>query len=133
MQRIFALILTAAILTVPVSAAHPNKAEEVILSEFIASETEGDPFVVRLCMAAAILNRLDDPSYPSTVSGILSVLGYRACRHTRDYDSALSAIRYAREGMDITGGATAWAKEGTADAARLTVTFRVEDWVFGTE
>ena len=41
------------------------------------------------------------------------------------------ARRAAAEGMDITGGATEWAKADTKKAARLTETFRVEDFVFG--
>ena len=96
-----------------------------------AGEAEGAPYAVHLAMAAALLNRLEDDRYPDTVSGVLSLAGYRTRRHTASYDFARSAVRAAAEGMDITGGATEWAKADTKKAARLTETFRVEDFVFG--
>ena len=127
------LLLSVVLFAVPVSAVYPNAAEEIVLAEYIAGEADGEPYAVHLAMAAALLNRLTDPRYPDTVSGVLSLLGYRTRRHTESYVFARSAVRAAAEGMDITGGATAWAKADTEKAARLTETFRVEDFVFGRE
>ena len=126
-------LLSVVLFTVPVAAVYPNAAEEIILAEYIAGEAEDAPYAVHLAMAAALLNRLTDPQYPDTVSGVLSLLGYRTRRHGASFSFARSAVRAAAEGMDITGGATAWAKVNTEEAARLTETFRVEDFVFGRE
>ncbi len=129
-------MLTAVLVAVllagaPVRAYEPNAAEETALAEFIALRTGDAPYAVKLAMAAALLNRVEDSRYPETVSGVLSAAGYKGARHTAAYDAALSAVRTAAAGMDVTDGATAWARAGSADAARLHVTFSAAGWVFG--
>lgn len=125
-----ACLLCAVLFTLPVHAA-PNAAEERIIAEYIAAKTEDAPYAVRLAMAAAILNRLSDERFPDTVSGILSAVGYSPARHTKAYESALSAVRTAAAGLDITDGAVLWAHADSADAMKMRVTFSVADWVFG--
>ncbi|MGM9652257.1 MAG: cell wall hydrolase [Eubacteriales bacterium] len=109
-----------------------NAAEEAALARFCAAETEGEPYVCRLCVAAAMLNRLGDARYPDTVSGILLDAGAcfapgtsKACRR------ALCAVQTAAFGMDPSGGATEWARAGTARAARLHVLYSAGNMVFG--
>lgn len=131
-KKIVSAILIAVLLIgVPVRAYEPNAAEECVLAEFIAAKTGDAPYAVKLAMAAAILNRVDDSRYPETVSGVLSALGYRTVRRTEAYGAALSAVRTAAAGMDITEGATAWAREGSVEAALMRVTFSAAGWVFG--
>ncbi len=129
------LLLCVALLTPAVQAADVslNAAEEKLLTEFILAEAEDAPYAVHLAMAAALLNRLTDARYPDTVSTVVSAAGYRGARHTASYDLVLSAVRTAAAGMDITNGATAWAREGTDEGARILATFRAAGWVFGTE
>ena len=101
------------------------------MAEFIAIETEDAPYAVKLAMAAALLNRLEDSRYPETISGILEAAGYRSVRHTASYGAALSAVRAAAMGMDVTNGARVWAREGSAAALEMIVTFSAAGWVFG--
>ena len=130
--RILSLMLAAWLLAVPVSAASPNAAEEAAMAQFIAVQADGESYAVRLAMAAVLLNRLGDPRFPDTVSGILEMAGYAAGWPSEGYRISLSAVRAAAEGMDPTDGAVAWARRGTAEAAGIRTTFAVGDWVFGT-
>ena len=134
-RKLLILLLCVILLTSAVQAADVslNAAEEQLLAEFILAEAEDAPYAVHLAIAAALLNRLTDARYPDTVSTVVSAAGYRAVRHTASYDLALSAVRTAAAGMDITNGATAWAREGTESAALIHRTFSAALWVFGVE
>lgn len=131
LQKIFAFFLAVLFLALPaaVSAAELNAAEQAAMADYIAVRTEGESYAVRLALAAVLLNRLEDPRYPDTVSGILSVEGYRALRRSSAYPSARAALRAAMEGLDITDGATAWARRGTPAGVRVHLT--IGEWVFG--
>ena len=109
-----------------------NRAEEYALARFCAAETEGEPFICRLSVAAVMLNRMEDPRFPDTVTGILSDGGYKASPVTEsDMASARWALQVAQMGVDPTGGALWWAWSDTADAADLTPHLTVGRWVFG--
>lgn len=112
--------------------AELNGAEEYALARFCAAETEGEPFLCRLSVAAVMLNRLSDPRFPDTVTGILSDGGYKAApvRKT-DLASARWAVRLAAMGVDPTGGSLYWAWAGTADAGELTPRLTVGKRIFG--
>lgn len=129
--KIAAAFLAVLVVTSPasVSAAELNAAQMAAMAEYIAYRTEGESYAVRLALAAVLLNRLEDPGYPDTVSGILSMEGYRAIRRSRDYGSARAALRAAMEGLDITDGAVLWAKRGTPAGVRAHLT--IGEWVFG--
>lgn len=101
------------------------------MAEYIAAKTEDAPYAIRLAMAAAILNRLSDARFPDTISGIVSAAGYAPTRHTKAYESALSAVRTAAAGVDITDGAVVWAHTDSAEASAIRVTFSASGWVFG--
>lgn len=109
-----------------------NAAEEAALARFCAAAAEGEPFACRLAVAAAMLNRLADPRFPDTVSGILAAAGFSAPKRTQKaYNEALWAVRAAAMGADPTGGAVLWARSDTAAAARIDETFCAGNLVFG--
>lgn len=122
-------VLCLAARPVPAAAADLNPAEISAMADYIAVKTETAPYAVRLALAATLLNQLEDPRYPDTVSGILAREGYRAARRSSAYPSARAALRAAMEGLDITGGATAWAKRGTPRG--ITPSLTLGEWVFG--
>ena len=99
------------------------------MADYIAVKTETESYAVRLALAATLLNQLEDPRYPDTVSGILSREGYRALRRSPAYPSARAALRAAMEGMDITDGATVWSYRGTP--AFVTPHLTLGEWTFG--
>ena len=109
-----------------------NRAEEYALARFCAAECEGEPFICRLSVAAVMLNRLSDPRFPDTVTGILSDGGYKASpvRET-DLASARWAVRVVQMGVDPTDGSLWWAHTDTAEAADLIPKLPVGKRVFG--
>ncbi len=131
---LLAWVLLLSILLTPCHAAPPlNAGEAAALADYIAGEAGEAPYAVQLAMAATLLNQRKDERYPDTVSGILTVAGYRCRRSGPIPDGARSAVWAAAEGMDITGGATAWARAGTAEGAGLFGAFALGDFVFGEE
>ena len=138
MAASFAVLLGMIGASIPAKAAdflsqtELNRAEEYALARFCAAECEGEPFICRLSVAAVMLNRLSDPRFPDTVTGILSDGGYKAApvRKT-DLASARWAVRVALMGVDPTDGSLWWAHTDTAEAAGLTPHLTVGRWVFG--
>ena len=109
-----------------------NGAEEYALARFCASECEGEPFICRLAVAAVMLNRLGDPRFPDTISGILTDAGYGASPvKEADLASARWALQVAVMGVDPTNGALYWARSDSADAADLIPHLTVGKRVFG--
>lgn len=131
------LLITIAITPVraqdPASPISLNRAEEYALAAYCATQTADAPFLTRLAVAAVMLNRLKDPHYPDTVSGVLSDGGFTApAVKEEDLASALWAVRVAAMGVDPTGGSLAWAFEGTGESADLIPRLRVGKRIFGT-
>ena len=126
-----AVAISAAAAELP-ARAELNPAEEYALARFCASECEGEPFLCRLAVAAVMLNRLDDPRFPDTISGILTDGGYGASPVSEaDLASARWALQVAVMGVDPTNGALYWARSDTADAADLIPHLTVGKRVFG--
>ena len=112
--------------------AELNGAEEYALARFCAAETEGEPFICRLSLAAVMLNRLSDPRFPDTISGILTDAGYKAAPvREADMASARWAVQVALMGVDPTGGSLWWGRSDTADTADLIPKLTVGKQVFG--
>ena len=138
MAAIFAILFCMIGGVVPAKAApltpraELNRAEEYALARFCAAQTEGEPFICRLSVAAVMLNRLSDPRFPDTVTGILSDGGYKASPVTEaDMASARWALQVAQMGVDPTAGSLWWAHTDTAEAADLIPKLTVGKRVFG--
>jgi N-acetylmuramoyl-L-alanine amidase len=83
-----------------------------LLARVVAAEAEGEPFTGQVGVAAVILNRVRDPAFPNTLSGVIyqphafeSVSNGLIWRRTPDA-AAVSASRQAINGWDPTYGAT---------------------------
>ena len=130
------LLITIAITPVraqdPASPISLNRAEEYALAVYCANQTSNAPFLTRLSVAAVMLNRLADPHYPDTVSGVLADGGFTAPEiKVEDLASALWAVQLAEMGVDPTAGSLVWAFEGTGDSADLIPRLQVGKRIFG--
>lgn len=134
---VFLGIWLLAAAAIPVHADFPqqislNAAEELALARYCAAQSAGEPFLCRLSVAAVMLNRLGDPHYPDTVTGVLADGGFTSpAVKEEDLASARYAVRLAAMGVDPTGGSLYWAWAGTADAAELTPHLTVGKRIFG--
>ncbi len=88
-----------------------NRSEDLnLLSRVVAAEAEGEPLTGQVAVAAVILNRVGNPSFPSSLSGVIyqphafeSVSNGLIWRRTPD-SQAVNAARQALNGWDPTYG-----------------------------
>lgn len=112
-----------------------------IIARAIYGEGRGEPYEGQVAIGAVILNRLEDPDFPDTVSGVVYQKGaFDAVRDgqinlTPDetaYQAALDAIN----GWDPTGGALYYWNPATATSPwiwSVPITTRIGRHVFGVK
>ncbi len=85
-----------------------------LLARLVSAESAGEPFVGQVAVAATILNRLEDPRYPNTISGIIYQVDNGSYQYSPVLDgrinlpaspSAYQAIQQALQGSDPSNGA----------------------------
>lgn len=81
-----------------------------LIARVVNGEARGEPYIGQVAVAAVILNRLQNSSFPKTISGVIYQPGaFTACAdgqiNTPLTDSALKAARAAIGGQDPTNGA----------------------------
>lgn len=104
----------------PAKAA-PNLSQNDInlMARAVYGEARGEPYIGQVAVAAVILNRLESPSFPNTVSGVLFEPGAFTCVADGQIwltpnQTAYKAVRDALNGWDPTGGALYYFNPATA-------------------
>lgn len=87
-----------------------SSADYELLARTISAEARGEPYSGQVAVGAVILNRVEHPSFPSSVSGVIYQSGAFSCLYDGQFyepvaSSAYSAARDALNGMDPSGGA----------------------------
>ncbi len=93
-----------------------------LLARVISAEARGEPYAGQVAVGAVILNRVEHPSFPSTIAGVVYQPGAFTCMVDGQIDQpvAESAVRAAREalnGSDPSGGAIYYFNPGTATSS----------------
>ena len=93
--------------TSPVTA---DQAEINLLARMISAEGRGEPYEGQVAIGAVIVNRMNHPSFPDTLAGVLYQDGAFTALVDGQFnepiaDSAYSAARDALAGWDPSGGA----------------------------
>lgn len=81
-----------------------------LLARIISAEARGESYIGQVAVGAVILNRIEHPSFPDTLSGVVYQNGAFSCLNDGQFyenisDSAYKAARDAINGLDPTGGA----------------------------
>ena len=81
-----------------------------LLAKIISAESRGEPYQGQVAVGAVILNRIEHPSFPNTLAGVIYQPGAFSCLYDGGVDAAVadSAYRAARDainGNDPSGGA----------------------------
>ena len=81
-----------------------------LLARLISAEARGEPYQGQVAVGAVVLNRMDHPSFPNTLSGVIYQRGAFTCLSDGQFDqpiadSAYQAARDALNGANPTGGA----------------------------
>ena len=93
-----------------------------LLARVISAEARGEPYSGQVAVGAVILNRVDHPSFPNTISGVVYQPGAFTCMVDGQIDqpvadSAYRAARDALNGVDPTGGAIYYFNPVTATSS----------------
>ncbi len=81
-----------------------------LLVRIISAEARGEPYSGQVAVGAVVLNRIEHPSFPDTLSGVVYQKGAFSCLDDGQFyepvaDSCYSAARDAINGLDPSGGA----------------------------
>ncbi len=81
-----------------------------LLARVISAEARGESYSGQVAVGAVILNRVEHPSFPDTLSGVIYQKGAFTCLSDGQFyeavsDSAYAAARDAINGLDPSGGA----------------------------
>lgn len=90
-----------------------------LLARVISAEARGEPYNGQVAIGAVILNRVDHPSFPNTLSGVIYQSGAFTCIVDGQFnqpveESAYRAARDAMNGVDPCGGAIYYFNPDTA-------------------
>lgn len=99
------------------------QAESVtLLARVISAEARGEPYSGQVAVGAVILNRVNHPSFPNTIAGVVYQPGAFTCMVDGQFNQpvAEASVRAAREalnGADPSGGAIYYFNPSTATSA----------------
>ena len=90
-----------------------------LLARLISGEARGEPYSGQVAVGAVVLNRVDSPIFPNTISGVIFQNGAFTCVTDGEFDkpvadSAYKAARDALNGVDPSGGAIYYFNPATA-------------------
>ena len=90
-----------------------------LLARIISAESRGEPYSGQVAVGAVVMNRVQSPSFPNSISGVIYQSGAFSCLHDGQFDkpvsdSAYRAARDALNGMDPSGGAIYYFNPSTA-------------------
>ena len=93
-----------------------------LLARVISAEARGEPYSGQVAVGAVILNRVEHPSFPNTIAGVVYQPGAFTCMVDGQFnepvaDSAYRAARDALNGADPSGGAIYYFNPDTATSS----------------
>lgn len=96
-----------------------SSADYELLARIISAEARGEDYLGQVAVGAVVLNRVEHPSFPDTLAGVVYQNGAFSCLYDGQFyepvaDSAYSAARDAINGLDPSGGAIYYYNPSTA-------------------
>lgn len=90
-----------------------------LLARIISAEARGEPYMGQVAVGAVILNRIEHPSFPDTLSGVVYQKNAFTCLSDGQFyesvsESAYKAATDAMNGLDPSGGAIYYYNPKTA-------------------
>ena len=112
--------LTLAALGIQPTGSGGNSSGDLqLLARLISAEARGEPYTGQVAVGAVVLNRVEHPSFPNSISGVISQPGAFSCLDDGQFDqpvseSAYRAARDAINGYDPSYGAIYYFNPATA-------------------
>lgn len=104
------------------SNSNYSSSDYQLLARLISAESRGEPYAGQVAVGAVVLNRVEHPSFPNSISGVIYQKGAFSCIDDGQFnvavaDSAYSAARDALNGVDPSGGAIYYFNPKTATSS----------------
>lgn len=104
------------------SGSSQSSVDVNLLARLISAEARGEPYTGQVAVGAVVLNRMEHPSFPNTLSGVIYQSGAFTCITDGQFnqpvaDSAYRAARDAINGWDPSGGAIYYFNPNTATSS----------------
>ena len=101
------------------SGTTAGSADLNLLARLISAEARGEPYEGQVAIGAVVLNRVEHPSFPNSISGVIYQKGAFTCLTDGQFDkpvadNAYKAARDALNGWDPSGGAIYYFNPATA-------------------
>ena len=101
------------------AASAYRESEVTLLARLVNGEARGEPYIGQVAVAAVVLNRVKDPAFPNTISGVIFQQGAFDAVWDGQFDlepgaSAYRAARDALNGWDPTNGCVYYYNPSTA-------------------
>lgn len=117
--------LTLSALGLPAGSNQSSPAYEgdaALLARLISAEARGEPYIGQVAVGAVVLNRVEHPSFPNTISGVIYQTDAFTCVTDGQFDQPVSESAYraaeeAMAGSDPSGGAIYYFNPNTATSA----------------
>ena len=96
-----------------------SESDMALLARTISAEARGEPYTGQVAVGAVILNRIEHPSFPDTLAGVIYQPGAFSCLNDGQFnepvaESAKRAAQDAVNGWDPSGGAIYYFNPSTA-------------------
>jgi len=104
------------------SSASTASNDVALLARLISADARGEPYSGQVAVGAVVLNRIEHPSFPNSLSGVIYQSGAFTCMVDGQFDepvadSAYKAARDALNGWDPSGGAIYYFNPNTATSS----------------
>lgn len=104
------------------SSSSSQSGDVALLARLISAEARGEPYSGQVAVGAVVLNRVEHPSFPNSISGVIYQSGAFSCLYDGQFnqpvaDSAYKAARDAMNGWDPSGGAIYYFNPSTATSS----------------
>ena len=104
------------------SAGGFSSSDYNLLARIISAEARGEPYNGQVAVGAVVLNRIEHPSFPDTLAGVVYQKGAFSCLDDGQFnvavaDSAYEAATDALNGVDPSGGAIYYYNPATATSS----------------
>ena len=101
------------------SSSNAQSGDLYLLARLISAEARGEPYVGQVAVGAVVLNRVDHPSFPNSISGVVYQPGAFSCLDDGQFnepvaESAYRAAQEALNGYDPSYGAIYYFNPATA-------------------
>lgn len=109
-------------LGITTGAATADSNTRALLARLISAEARGEPYVGQVAVGAVVLNRVQHPSFPGTIAGVIYQSGAFSCIADGQFNQPVASSAYraaddALNGWDPTGGAIYYFNPATATSA----------------